>query len=368
VRRATGTIRKDACSTSQLRRNRRRPDRAAVKRALILWDSEVRAPARLGLVYGPYLNAESRTSIATAIGGACTKLRRRFAKPQHRHVYPLRGEIREFSRRSRTRLQQTLCSVPVAHVGRGLLFVTLTYPGQYAGDWQTWKRQLNTMHMRLKREFPAFAAVWKLEPQRRGAPHFHLLVVGLPFLAKDWLSRAWYEVVDSGDERHLRAGTQVQLARSHRGVVSYAAKYTAKREALPESWQGGVGRWWGVFERAKLGIIWRWAPLTEPQYYAAVRVVRALVRHRLQRRSRPPPRPSHSGTWAVLPDWQAQRLLSCVRRNEDTLPPEVRRAGRRHQGESSGCPVCLRPDGQPAATSWYDASPRASLPAPVAHW
>jgi hypothetical protein len=223
-----------------------------------------------------------------------------------------RGKVREFSRRSRTRLQQTLCAVPIAHVGRGLLFVTLTYPGAYPGSWSTWKRQLDTMLKRFRRRFPAFGAVWKLEPQTRGAPHFHLLVVGVPFIAKDWLSRAWYDVVGSRDTRHLAAGTQVQLARSHRGVVSYASKYTAKRQDLPPDWQEGVGRFWGVSHREALGIVWKWAPLSESQFYAAGRIVRQLIARRARARGRAPPRACSCGMWAVLPDWQALRLARCV--------------------------------------------------------
>jgi hypothetical protein len=95
--------------------------------------------------------------------------------------------------------------------------------------------------------------VWKLEPQRRGAPHFHLLLFGLEEgLSKDWLSRSWYEVVGSGDERHLRAGTRVEGIRSWRGVMSYAAKYLGKLESLPKDWLGGVGRWWGVHNRGAM--------------------------------------------------------------------------------------------------------------------
>jgi len=215
-------------------------------------------------------------------------------------------------------LQQTLCAMPIAHVGRGLLFVTLTYPGRYPGNWPIWKRQLDTMAKRLRRKFPAFAAVWKLEPQRRGAPHFHLLVVGVPFLATAWLSQAWYDVVGSQDERHLNAGTNVQLARSHRGVVSYAAKYTAKRQELPAEWQDGVGRWWGVCNRKGIGIVWKWAPLSQPQYWQACRVVRRVIAHRSRAADRAPPRIAHAGMWAVLRDWQALRVVQSVFDRQDT--------------------------------------------------
>jgi hypothetical protein len=248
-----------------------------------------------------------------------------------------RGKVREFTRRSRTRLQQTLCAVPIAHVGRGLLFVTLTYPRAWPGSWPVWKRQLDTLLKRLRRKFPAFGAVWKLEPQRRGAPHFHLLVVGVPFIAKAWLSRSWYEVVKSGDARHLAAGTQVQLARSHRGVVSYAAKYTAKRQDLPPDWQEGVGRFWGVSARPNLGIVWRWAPLTEGQYWAACRIMRRVIRSRRRPQEGPRRHTWSSGMWAVLPDWQALRVARCVLHTAYIRGSWGRREYTSHPGPSSDC-------------------------------
>ena len=91
-----------------------------------------------------------------------------------------------------------------------------------------------------------------MEPQRRGAPHFHLLLWGLRRSAHllRWVSLTWYEVVGSGDGRHLQAGTRVEALRSWKGVMSYAAKYSAKMvEELPEGWEH-VGRWWGIWNRA----------------------------------------------------------------------------------------------------------------------
>lgn len=204
---------------------------------------------------------------------------------------------------------QWLCAVPTEHVGRGVLFITLTYPGNYAGDWHTWKAQLRAWFERLRRRLPAAGVTWKLEPQKRGAPHFHLLVVGVPFIAKEWLSSSWYQVVKSGDPKHKEAGTQVQLAHSHRGVLAYAAKYCAKAEELPPDWQGGVGRWWGVYNRGAFGVSWSWSWLSEGDYWMAVRTFRRLIRSRDRHKPRAPPRYTPGGTWAVLADTHAARVL-----------------------------------------------------------
>jgi len=126
--------------------------------------------------------------------------------------------------------------------------ITLTYPGQWSQDPKAWKRDLDVFFRRLCRAYPQAAAFWKLEFQTRGAPHFHLLVWGVPpnAQARTWVSRAWFEIVGSGDERHLRAGTQVQRVENWRQASAYCAKYLGKSD-------GGdhpqAGRVWGVRKR-----------------------------------------------------------------------------------------------------------------------
>jgi hypothetical protein len=240
--------------------------------------------------------------------------------------------------------------MPVDHVARGVLFITLTYPADYPGDWQLWKRHLGAWFDRVRRRLPRAAAVWKLEPQKRGAPHFHLLVVGVPFLAKDWLSRSWYEVVGSHDPKHLAAGTQVQLARSHKGVIAYASKYTAKPERLPASWQDGVGRWWGVYNRPGLGIAWETMPITPWQFRQLARVFRRLVRARERHKPRAPPRTHAYGAWVVLSDSEAARAWLWVSALEPPASPVPTygqlHAVRHEKGRGCACgdhpaPPCL---------------------------
>jgi len=281
-----------------------------------------RRDARRGLVYGPYLTVAEKCSITTSSGGACTLVRRKYLYPMPHTWQQPRGKVREFSRRSRTRLQQTLCAMPIRQVQKGMLFVTLTYPRDWPGEWTVWKRQLDTWLKRVRRRLPHAAGVWKLEPQKRGAPHFHLVVVGAPFMAKDWLSRSWYEAVGSEDPKHLAAGTNIQAVRSHKGVLSYAAKYTAKHQELPESWQDGVGRWWGVFNRAGLDIQWQTHGLHDYEYYQVVRTLRRLIAHRPRPAGRGPPRPSPAGMWCVLGDVQARRVVALVTGNQSMAPIE----------------------------------------------
>jgi len=155
----------------------------------------------------------------------------------------IRGKIKGFSRASRRRLMEK-----VAQLRRDLipLFVTLTYPSLYPSGSREYKRHLDNFRRRMVRKFPGCGVIWRLEFQKRGAPHYHLLVWGVSYVELlIWVSKAWYEVVGSGDEKHLRAGTRVEWIRSWRGVWSYVSKYVAKVGDGEDELE--VGRWWGYW-------------------------------------------------------------------------------------------------------------------------
>lgn len=161
-----------------------------------------------------------------------------------------RGMITEFSKHSRRRLLRLIGMIDRS-CGKQL-FVTLTYPKEFP-DMAESKRHLDVFLKRLKRVYPNAAAIWRLEFQKRGAPHYHLLVWNVDFIDYRWLATAWYEVVGSGDEKHLKAGTQVKRVRSWRGVWSYASKYLAK---MPETEIAAApGRFWGVHNRERLPVV-----------------------------------------------------------------------------------------------------------------
>lgn len=120
--------------------------------------------------------------------------------------------------------------------------ITLTYPKDFPSNGKEVKRHLECMKMWFKRH--GISAFWFLEFQARGAPHYHLFT-DKP-ISKEELSKKWYQVVDSGDEKHLRAGTQIQRIRKPHAVAAYAAKYATKKEQkeVPQGYSN-VGRFWG---------------------------------------------------------------------------------------------------------------------------
>lgn len=227
--------------------------------------------------------AKHSASLTIWEGAGCVKVRRAgqchagFVHSQGR------GVVKTMSRASRRRLLYK-----IAQVRRSVVpdFVTLTYPGLYEGDPARSKRDLDTLGKRFARR--GISAIWRLEykERRSGAsegeavPHFHLILWRPADLNlkefQEWLSKAWYEVVDSGQPDHLAAGTSVEVMRSWRGVMSYSAKYIAKEDksALPE----GVGRLWGVINAA--GIPWadmERVSITDTQCAAAYEFIKNTV-------------------------------------------------------------------------------------------
>jgi len=170
-------------------------------------------------------------------------------KGTDRQNTPPRGEITSFSHRSRYRLLVAMAEARAVPTH----FITLTYPRVWPVSPRDWKRHLDSLVKRLLRRWPNAGVLWRLEFQKRGAPHFHAQLYGIdgvsPLEFRLWLRQAWYDVVGSGDERHLYAGTQADEVRSHAHAARYVAKYAAKvdsGEYAPDTGGEPIGRFWGV--------------------------------------------------------------------------------------------------------------------------
>lgn len=212
-------------------------------------------------------------------------LKTRFEDPNRKGG---RGEVTSFSRKSQKRLRNTLARVDKTE--EVPLFVTLTYPDNFPVSGSIWKKHLKNFWMRLSRKYEGVAMVWVLELKARKtgenageyAPHFHLLLFGAPnsYEFKKWLSEAWYQVVNSEDEKHLGAGTSVERTRSWRrisGYVAKALKYLSKAEIeeMPDEWH--TGRFWGVYGRSNVPWAHSWhMRLTEKE---AVKLIRYLRKY-----------------------------------------------------------------------------------------
>lgn len=136
-------------------------------------------------------------------------------------------------------------------------FLTLTYPAERTCDANLWNGISKFSHNDLRAGFqgPVSNAdfIWKLEFQERSAPHFHPFVWGIAESDGlreiiDFISKAWFEVVASGDEKHFIAGTRVEKMRSvTAAAVRYVSGYASKKD---QTLRGkNVGRYWGVVRK-----------------------------------------------------------------------------------------------------------------------
>jgi hypothetical protein len=163
---------------------------------------------------------------------------------------PKRENCKTFSRASRLRMIKTVASLGDATP----IFVTLTYGKTWSENPKDWKRHLNHFLTSLKYHYPQVSAIWKLEPQRRGAPHYHLLIYH-GRIDKNWLAINWAKATKDTSTDHINAGTRVEKLRSARGAAYYCSKYMTKASTkeLPEYWSR-AGRWWGIYNKKALPV------------------------------------------------------------------------------------------------------------------
>lgn len=193
--------------------------------------------------------------------------------PQRPNYVP-KSAIVNWSAKSRAGMVARLLTLDyssmMSNVNRPPAMITLTYPNEWQSlvpDGATAKKHLRLFQKRFAYEFKQpLVGCWKLEFQRRGAPHFHILCVppvGVHF--RTWLSETWTEIVNplNTDERqkHLSAGTGLDYAEGLRSydpkrVAVYFSKHSSAsfgdkeyQNRPPVLWTNSqsVGRFWGYW-------------------------------------------------------------------------------------------------------------------------
>lgn len=116
--------------------------------------------------------------------------------------------------------------------------------------------------MRLQRRYPQWSAVWRMEAQKRGSPHFHILAFNLPYIPQKDLVKMW-----SACTREELSIVDIRAVRNRKHAMAYISKYIGKvekPEAEPEpeektllengSYLHGdlTGRVWGYVNKAQL--------------------------------------------------------------------------------------------------------------------
>ena len=222
-----------------------------------------------GLSNQPYLHESIQDGISVVLEVRPTGIKlgaHPVGQPKYRsdtyRGHHARGAITEFSGRSRRNLREM--ALDLGEYVTPTLMLTATYPGEWrsvAGSGRRTKRHLESLRSWITRWFQKhsvtnWGALWFLEFQERGAPHFHLLLWGDGSADLDLdkmrpaLSKAWAKIVKHADleerAKHLKAGTKLEWLRTH--SFAYAVAYASKphQKQVPDGYSK-PGRFWGTW-------------------------------------------------------------------------------------------------------------------------
>jgi len=181
----------------------------------------------------------------------------RLQSRRHSHS-STRGSITRFTPDSRRRLIERMARLNVD--GVRTVFLTLTFSGVPSPDEA--KAAYRRFMERVRRKYPAASAIWRMEPQERKSPHFHLLLFNFPYVHHKIIARVWRQCTH---EKKSFVWVK-KIDGGKRQCMYYVSKYIAKRES-PKSptsldnlaylhaereFTDDPGRMWGVFNGHKL--------------------------------------------------------------------------------------------------------------------
>jgi hypothetical protein len=174
-----------------------------------------------------------------------------------------RGKVQTFSVGSRMRLLRRFARLEVVE-GDGyrskVSFLTLTTLAHLHP--RVIKKFSQRLFKRISRKYPSLSVVWRLEFQKRGAPHLHCVLFNAPWVDRTWIVASWGELVGQ-----VNPVVDIRRVKSSRQLVSYVSKYVAKigDSSLLDigtknagdfgRWNGmetSVGRIWGVWNAESL--------------------------------------------------------------------------------------------------------------------
>jgi len=149
-----------------------------------------------------------------------------------------KGDIRKFSVNSKRRFVKELAHINLICYGNPL-FVTLTYRNTLPKDGKELQRHLNLFLTKLRRYRENFHYVWRLEFQKRGAPHFHLVLLPLFSVDKKYLWKYrrllinnWRESIGDWDADLEKYAVKTDFVEGKKNVFSYISKYATKPDEI----------------------------------------------------------------------------------------------------------------------------------------
>jgi hypothetical protein len=184
----------------------------------------------------------------------------------------LRGKVTGFSKKSRHRMLIFMSRLRTK--GARATFLSLTITRLTSSEEA--KIILKRFLMRIRRAYANVSGVWRMEPQERGAWHFHLLLFDLPYIPQKRVQMVWEAC--TGETMSI---VDIRLAKGKRKIISYIAKYISKPTEDPDltsledvpyqhaPHEPPSGRVWGWINKKALplgerveGFLVKWATIT----------------------------------------------------------------------------------------------------------
>lgn len=158
-------------------------------------------------------------------------------------------DIRGFSDKSRVRALQRLNMIDVSAL-HSPHFITLTYHAHFPETSRDIKKDLDNFIKRLRRAYPNIVYFWRVELQRRLAPHFHFIIW---FLKNDndinsavlykTIRRLWVPYINCGCQFCFSHSVRIDAIDNIQKATFYVSKYLAK--TIPVANEISLGRVWG---------------------------------------------------------------------------------------------------------------------------
>lgn len=145
-----------------------------------------------------------------------------------------RGRIFTFTKRSRFRLFRILSKIDSIDE-RNCMFFTLTYHYGFKKSPEKFQLDLHNFLTRVRLFDPGCQYIWRLEFQKRGAPHFHFIFFPNNIYSysdhKKYiknLSKIWHSISDPDSKAHSKYGFKLDMINNYSKACAYLSKYIAK--------------------------------------------------------------------------------------------------------------------------------------------
>lgn len=153
-----------------------------------------------------------------------------------------RGEIEGFSHEAARRLREWFMVQKVE--GSSLWAITLTTHANFAPD--EWRAVMKRFRNAVK--FNGWAGCWRVELQKRKAPHAHVAFWLPPGVGLDDVSKLWLQ--STGEENDLAARAHAvegrEIPADETGWAVYMGLHDGKHKAEQLGWKG---KQWGIWNR-----------------------------------------------------------------------------------------------------------------------